>query len=77
MKAQRRTGTQWGERERLHIRTFKTSCACYTFLGKQNDNYRDDRWRVYDGPLNTGTYVMAGGQWLNIKTLSASQLAQL
>lgn len=63
---------------RMKIRSFKTSDAMYDFIAKESDR----KWGInppvpYDGPLKTGTYAFAGGNWHNVKTLDPSVLAHI
>jgi hypothetical protein len=63
-----------GFSERLVIKTFKTNQAGHEFLNKQNSN----DWHEYTGKLDKpGTYVFAGGEWRNVKTIDPSALAHM
>lgn len=61
---------------RMKIRSFKTSDAMHDFIAKES-NHTINPPVPYDGPLKTGTYAFAGGNWHNIKTLDPSVLAHI
>ena len=65
------TTTQSIHRQRMTIKTFKTSDDMHKFLNKQTDN----NWRESDKGLTAGVYAYAGGQWLNVKSIDPSALA--
>lgn len=68
-------------KERLKVKSFKTSEARASFLAKQTDN----RWQIPGDmsylrvpyPTKSGTYAAAGGQWHNVKDLPASVKAHV
>jgi len=66
-----RTGN--GFKERLHIKSFKTSEAMHKFLNKQTDN----TWRESKHDFKSGIYAFAGGQYHNVKSLDPSVLAHI
>jgi len=67
-----RTGN--GFKERLVVKSFKTSDAMYKFLGT-GSNSMD--WKESNKGLKAGTYVFAGGEWRNIKSIDPSALAHM
>jgi hypothetical protein len=71
MKIKRMSKDGW--KQRLIIKTFATSQAGHEFLNKQPNN----DWQVYEGDLKSGTYVFAGGEWRNVKTIDPSALAHM
>ena len=66
-----------GQKDRLTVKTFRTSEAMHAFLNKQYDN----KWRIVgegnDYPSKAGVYAYAGGQWHNVRSLDASVLAHI
>lgn len=60
-------------KERMRIKSFKSSDAMHTFLNKQYDNH----WKESKHMLKSGLYACAGGQWHNVKSLDASALAHI
>jgi len=64
------TGTM--KRNRLQIKTFKTSLDMHTFLCKGDNACH---WRESNKELKRGTYAFAGGQWQNVKNIDPSALA--
>lgn len=67
-----RTGN--GFKERLHIKSFNSSQAMYTFLNKGSNACN---WSESNRSLARGVYAYAGGAWHNVKTLDASVLAHI
>ena len=67
-----RTGN--GFKERLHIKSFKTSQAMHEFLNKGSNACV---WSESDKGFKTGIYAMAGGQYHNVKSLDSSVLAHI
>ena len=67
-------GTNPGNwKQRLHIKSFKTSDEAHGFLNKQYDN----NWSIASNEhqnKKSGIYAFAGGQWHNVKDLDSSIL---
>jgi hypothetical protein len=67
-----------GFKQRLIIKTFKTSEAMHKFL-----NTKDNAlfWNTCEGKIyktmKSGLYAFAGGIWHNVKTLETSILAHI
>ena len=66
-----------GLRERLIIKTFPYRDDMYRFLAKGGNAlvWRDISEVKQSLPNKAGTYVFAGGQWRNVKTLDFLTLA--
>ena len=69
-------------RERYNVKGFKCQQAMHKFLNNQTgfsqkfiEHTPDGAFR--DIPQKSGTYVFAGGKYLNVKTLEPGQLAHL
>ena len=71
-----RTGNGW--KERIIIKSFKTSDAMHKFL---NEGITALTWKECTGKpyagLKSGTYAYAGGQYHNVKSLDVSVLAHI
>ena len=71
------TRTGIGFRERVTIKSFKTSDAMHKFLNTDgNALFWNEAISQYK-TLKAGTYAFAGGVWHNVKTLDSSVLAHI
>jgi len=61
-------------KERLLIKSFKTSDAMNKFLATEDNSLF---WFESKRGLKAGTYAFAGGSWHNVKKLDASILAHI
>ena len=70
-------------KERLIVKSFKTSAAMYSFA---QSSAQANLWEYASGPnarhdkfaaLKPGTYVFAGGEWRNVKSIDPSALAHM
>jgi len=61
-------------KQRIQIKNFKYNQDMHKFLNK-GDNA--NHWHETDKELKNGKYVYAGGQWLNVKSLDACELAHI
>lgn len=62
--------------ERMQVKTFKTSEAMHAFLN-QDDNALHWRMTTDDEPTKRGTYVFAGGNYHDVRTLDPIALAHI
>ena len=60
-------------KQRMKIKKFKSSDEMHKFLNKQTDN----KWSESKHDFKTGTYVYAGGQYHNVKSLDPGDLAHM
>lgn len=60
-------------RERRTIKGFRTSQAMHDYLNGPNGY----GWRECGDSLKAGTYVYAGGRWLNVKKCDPLLLAHI
>ncbi len=60
---------------RVKVRAFKHSDDMHKFLSKQTDN----RWRIMQSPVKSGTYIERGlpSELINIKSIDPSALAHM
>lgn len=63
-------------RERLVVRAFGHACDMHKFLNT-GDNALHWREQTSTTPIKAGTYVFAGGEWRNVKSMDASALAHM
>lgn len=62
-------------KSRLKVKAFKDSQSMYTFLNKGDNGCH---WKVSPKEnLKSGTYVYAGQQWHNVKSVDPSALAHM